>query len=72
MRKKLIFSFLVLLLALGFQAVARTGETNQSCTICCDTDPSICCTSEVGDCRIVYGGYNKLYCDGILYRCLSL
>lgn len=70
MRKKLFFSLFVLMLALGSQMVPTTGETNQSCTIYCDTDPRIKCSSEVGDCWILYGGYNVLYCDGIEHRCL--
>lgn len=70
MRKKMIFSLLVLLLAVGFDAVPTFGETNQRCKIYCDTDPSISCSSEVGDCWILYGGYNVLYCDGIEHRCL--
>ena len=65
--KKLVFSALLLLLAL-FSAVPEVAA-RKGCTIACDTDPSITCSSAVGDCSFYYGAYDYIVCDGQAIRC---
>jgi hypothetical protein len=64
MRGKLIFSVFMLLLALGLRA-----EGKQGCTIACESDPTVTCSSAVGDCSFYYGAYDYLVCDGSWTRC---
>ncbi|HYG65778.1 MAG TPA: hypothetical protein VEL74_24560 [Thermoanaerobaculia bacterium] len=66
--KRLVFSALLLLLALGL-GMAPDAAAKPGCTIACESDPTITCTSTVGDCSYYYGAYDYIVCNGWATRC---
>lgn len=69
MRKKLLFTVPALLLSLGVDASWKIGEAGQSCRIACESDPTVRCSSQSGDCQYYYGAYDYILCDGFAIQC---
>jgi len=66
MRSRQIPFVLTLALILGLQALSAEAR---KCTIACETDPSIKCSSQTGDCQFYYGAYDYIVCDGTATQC---
>ena len=66
--KRLVFTALLLFLALGVGVVPEAAA-KRSCTIACPSDPSITCSSAAGMCSFYYGAYDYIVCDGVATQC---
>ena len=66
MPKKMLFSALLLVLALALPAAGKAG---QHCTVHCPDAPTVRCSSEAGDCQVLYGAYDYIVCDGTATQC---
>ncbi|HEX9942649.1 MAG TPA: hypothetical protein VGG03_11565 [Thermoanaerobaculia bacterium] len=62
------FPIFILTLILELQALSAQAKPKH-CTIACETDPAITCTSRAGDCQFYYGAYDYIVCDGIATQC---
>lgn len=78
MLKKASLSTLIVLLAWTFapgtalelEILFQAAERSSRCTVRCQSDPSIKCSSETGDCQYYAGGLTDwISCDGIQYEC---
>jgi hypothetical protein len=75
MLKKASLSTLLVLLAwsgpaLELEILSQPAERSSRCTVRCQSDPSIKCSSATGDCQYYAGGLNDwISCDGIQYEC---
>jgi hypothetical protein len=66
MRNKLFLSTilpLILLLQMASRAEAKR------CTISCESDRSVKCSSKADDCVYSYGAYDYIICDGVATQC---
>jgi hypothetical protein len=68
MLRKLVFSALLLLLALALDA-SSAAAAKKPCTISCASDPTVTCSSATGSCSFVFGAYDYIVCDGVATRC---
>jgi hypothetical protein len=50
--------------------LSQGAERSTRCSVHCQSDPKIKCSSEVGDCQYYAGGLiDRISCDGVLYDC---